>query len=140
MVNDRETQRSRGFGYVEFTTLEGSAKAVEQDGKEIDGRNVKVNYASARAPNPEKRAQAFGDRKSEPAATLFVGNLSFNVEENALYEAFGEYGDVSRVNIITDRETGAPKGFGYIEYSDVASATKALENMAGQEFDGRALR
>ncbi|RSH78085.1 uncharacterized protein EHS24_002541 [Apiotrichum porosum] len=138
---DRETGKSRGFGYVEFANLEASAEAIKFDGKEIDGRSVRVNYANVRQNNPaENRAKAFNDKQSPPAETLWVGSLSFDITEDAVYEAFGEHGDVQSVRLPTDRETGAPKGFGYVQFADVAQATAALEALNGQELAGRRIR
>ena len=60
-----------------------------------------------------------------------IGNLSFNTTEDALWEVFSEYGEVKSVRLPTDRETQRPKGFGYVEFSDTASAKKALETVNG---------
>jgi nucleolin len=142
---DRTTQKSRGFGYVEFANVEDATKAVEaMNGKEIDGREINVNFASARpAPTEgarQDRAKQFNDKPSDPSKTLFVGNLSFQADENTIYETFGEYGSVQSVRLITDRETGAPKGFGYVEFEDVDQAKAALEALAGQDVAGRSIR
>lgn len=142
IMMDREKNRSRGFGYIEFAELEGAAKAIELNGKEIDGRPVNINYASARPPaqNTEKRAQQFGDKQNPPCTTLWVGNMAFSSNEDSLYNAFGEYGAVQSVRLPTDRETGAPKGFAYVQFETVESAQAALDAWKGQELDGRALR
>ncbi|WVW81298.1 hypothetical protein I302_103289 [Kwoniella bestiolae CBS 10118] len=142
VVFDRDSQRSRGFGYVEFADLESSAKAIEKNGHEVDGRAIRVNYATQRNPQQavEKRAKAFGDQQSPPAETLFIGSLSFSITEDQIYEAFGEHGDVQSVRLVTDRETGAPKGFGYVQFGDVEQATAALNALNGQAIAGRPIR
>jgi nucleolin len=142
VVTDRETQRSKGFGYVEFADVETATKALDLEGKEVDGRNIRVNFANARPKQDrvEGRAKAFGDRKSEPADTLFLGSLSYDVTEDAVYEAFGDFGDIQRVSLPTDRETGTPKGFGYVQFHNIESATAALEKMNGTELAGRSIR
>ncbi|ODN73810.1 hypothetical protein L202_07338 [Cryptococcus amylolentus CBS 6039] len=142
VVFDRDTQKSRGFGYVEFANLEASAKALEKDGAEVDGRNIRVNYATKRDNNQaaDKRAKVFNDKQSPPAETLWVGSLSFNVTEDQVYEAFGAHGDVQSVRLPTDRETGAPKGFGYVQFASIDEATAALKALNGQEIAGRAIR
>lgn len=136
---DRESGKSRGFGYVEFADTDASAKAIEFDGKEIDGRTVRVNYA-AKKDDTQSRAKAFNDKISEPADTLWVGSLSFDLTEDALYEAFATYGDISSVRMPTDRETGSPRGFAYITYSSIDDAKSALEGLNGQELAGRRIR
>ena len=138
---DRNTGKSRGFGYVTFATTEAVDAAIALSGtKEIDGRTLNLDKSTDAGPNREKRAQAFGDVRSAPSKVLFVGNLSWNTTEDALWDAFSEYGEVSSIRLVTDRETGKPKGYGYIEFGVVDSAQKAINAMNGQELDGRAIR
>jgi RNA recognition motif-containing protein len=70
---------------------------------------------------------------------LFVGNLSFNATENTLNDAFAAFGTVTETNLMMDRETGRPRGFGFITMSSAEEAQKAIEGMNGKEMDGRAL-
>ena len=68
---------------------------------------------------------------------IYVGNLSYNVEEFDLKEIFEEYGEVSSVKIITDKFTGKSKGFGFIEMSDDNEAKRAIEELNGGELENR---
>ena len=68
---------------------------------------------------------------------IYVGNLSYNVEEFDLKEIFEEYGEVSSVKIITDKFTGKSKGFGFIEMSDDSEAKRAIEELNGGELENR---
>lgn len=68
---------------------------------------------------------------------LYVGNLPYGTTSDDLREAFEEFGTVSRVQIITDRETGRSRGFGFVEMDDGAEA--AVDAMNGKEFQGRTL-
>jgi RNA recognition motif-containing protein len=70
---------------------------------------------------------------------LFVGNLSFNTTQNDLQDAFGAHGTVTETNLMMDRDTGRPRGFGFITMSSSAEAEKAIAAMNGKEIDGRAL-
>ena len=70
---------------------------------------------------------------------IFVGNLSYNVSENAVRSLFEEYGTVDRVSIVTDRETGQQKGFAFVEMSVDAEGDRAIESLSGRELNGRAL-
>ncbi|UCD74533.1 MAG: RNA-binding protein [Phycisphaerales bacterium] len=70
---------------------------------------------------------------------IYVGNLSFDTSEAALRDAFGEYGEIEEAVIITDRETGRSRGFGFITMPDDAQAKAAIEAMNGQALDGRTL-
>ena len=73
------------------------------------------------------------------SSKLFVGNLSFNTTENDLQSAFAAHGTVIETNLMMDRETGRPRGFGFITMSSPEEAQKAIEALNGQSVDGRAL-
>jgi len=70
---------------------------------------------------------------------IYVGNLNFEVRENDLQPLFEEYGTVTSIKVITDRETGRSKGFGFIEMDDDAQAAEAIERLNDVEFENRAL-
>jgi RNA recognition motif-containing protein len=70
---------------------------------------------------------------------LFVGNLSFNTTENDLQDAFAAYGTVVEANLMMDRATGRPRGFGFVTMSTPEEAQKAIDGLNGKEVDGRAL-
>src|SRR5207244_6324849 len=70
---------------------------------------------------------------------IFVGNLSFGATEDAVRSLFEAYGKVDRVSVVTDRDTGRAKGFGFVEMSVDAEAEKAIAALNGRELDGRAL-
>ena len=69
---------------------------------------------------------------------MFVGNLSFQTTEGDVRSAFEQYGTVESVAIITDRDTGRSKGFGFVEMSE-EDANKAIAGLSGSQLDGRAL-
>ena len=70
---------------------------------------------------------------------LFVGNLSFKTTENDLQDAFSAFGTVTETNLMMDRMTNRPRGFGFVTMSTPEEAQKAIEGMHGKDFDGRAL-
>lgn len=71
---------------------------------------------------------------------LFVGNLSFNTTEVDLRDVFTQAGlNVTEIKIVTERETGRPRGFAFVEMSNQAEATKAIEALNHRELDGREL-
>jgi len=70
---------------------------------------------------------------------IFVGNLSFGATEDAVRSLFETYGTVDRVNVVTDRDTGRARGFGFVEMSNDAEGEKAIAGLNGRELDGRAL-
>jgi RNA recognition motif-containing protein len=71
-------------------------------------------------------------------AKIYVGNLSFSTTEDQLRDLFAEHGTVGSVSLITDRETGQPRGFGFVEMSD--GAERAISQLDGKEFGGRTLK
>ncbi|HEY7890081.1 MAG TPA: RNA-binding protein [Steroidobacteraceae bacterium] len=70
---------------------------------------------------------------------LYVGNLPFTATEEAVRALFSKHGTVEKVSLITDRETGRPRGFGFVEMSN-ADASRAMQALNGVDFDGRALK
>ena len=72
--------------------------------------------------------------------SLYVGNLSYDVEENDLKEVFADYGTVNRVQIPTDRETGRKRGFAFVEMGAEAEEDAAIEALDGAEWMGRSLK
>ena len=70
---------------------------------------------------------------------LFVGNISFNTTENDLQDAFAAHGTVLEANLMTDRTSGRPRGFGFVTMSTPDEAQAAIGALNGQQIDGRAL-
>jgi len=70
---------------------------------------------------------------------IFVGNLDFNTSEDDLRKAFEAYGQVDRVSILTDRDTGRSRGFGFVEMSNAEDGEKAIAALNGAQFGGRTL-
>jgi RNA recognition motif-containing protein len=71
---------------------------------------------------------------------LFVGNMSFQTTESDLRTLFEPYGEIVRIHIVQDRETGQPRGFAFVEIADDAEAVKAIAALNGKEVAGRALK
>ena len=70
---------------------------------------------------------------------IYVGNLSFNTSEQDLNDAFSKHGTVTSAKIITDRDTGRSRGFGFVEMSDDAEGMVAINQLNGSDLDGRSL-
>jgi len=70
---------------------------------------------------------------------IFVGNLDFGATESSVRSLFEPYGQVDRVNVVTDRETGRSRGFAFVEMTDAAEAERAIAALNGMQLDGRAL-
>lgn len=71
--------------------------------------------------------------------SIFVGNLDFAATESSVRSLFEPYGQVERVNVVTDRDTGRSRGFAFVEMPDSAEADRAITALNGTQLDGRAL-
>src|SRR5713226_6498011 len=70
---------------------------------------------------------------------IFVGNLSYQTTQEDLHAAFAQYGNVERVNIVTDRETGQPRGFAFVEMTEKRDAETAISQLNGADLNGRTM-
>jgi len=176
IMKDRDTGKHKGFGYVDFNDMESAERAMKEgQGKEIDGRSVRIDYSQPKGSGGGGGRRGgggggggfggssggssgggfggggFGGSSggfgggdssggSTKSASLFIGGLSFDTDENSLRDAFSEYGPIDRVRIAKDRDSGKSKGFGYVDYLDAESAEKAVNEAQGKEIDGRPVR
>jgi RNA recognition motif-containing protein len=70
---------------------------------------------------------------------IFVGNLNFSATESSVRSLFEPFGNVERVNLVTDRDTGRSRGFAFVEMTDAAEADRAIAGLNGTDLDGRTL-
>jgi RNA recognition motif-containing protein len=82
----------------------------------------------------------YSRRKLFMATKIYVGNLSYETDEEALQELCGQYGTVQTVNIIKDHESGRSKGFGFVEMAEENDAKQLIDKLNGYEVDGRQLK
>jgi len=76
----------------------------------------------------------------ENNSRIYVGNLPFSVDSDALKELFSSYGEISEVNLVSDKFSGRSKGFGFVTFSKKEDAEKAISEMNGKEVEGRELK
>ncbi|KAB5519857.1 hypothetical protein DKX38_024176 [Salix brachista] len=141
VIYDKVTGRSRGFGFVTMATIEEVEAATKQfNGYELDGRALRVNFG----PSPQKESSfPRGPRSSETFDSdnrVYVGNLSWNVDNLALETLFREKGRVMDARVVYDRESGRSRGFGFVTYSSAEEVENAIHSLNGAELDGRAIR
>jgi len=74
------------------------------------------------------------------ANKLYVGNLSYRTEQESLRSLFTQFGEVVSATILTDRDTGRSRGFGFVEMADQDAASAAIQGLNGTEFEGRMLK
>jgi nucleolin len=124
IVADRMTGRPRGYCFIDMDNAEQAIAELNE--KEFGGRNLRVNLAREKREHP-----------AESGNKIYVGNLPWDTNESDIKELFQKYGEVTSVNMITDRETGRPRGFCFIEMVDPDMAISELDD---KEFGGRNLK
>ncbi len=80
------------------------------------------------------------DEENQLSKKLYVGNLPFSATEADIRELFEAHGSIESINVITDRETGRPRGFAFVEMNDAESASKAMQALDGRDLGGRNLK
>jgi len=83
--------------------------------------------------NPAKRKR----RKGPEEMNIYVGNLPYSIDRDELKDTFAAFGEVTTARIVTDRESGRSKGFGFVEMANDDEARKAIDSLNGQEIGGR---
>ncbi|KAL8809290.1 MAG: hypothetical protein Q9200_003543 [Gallowayella weberi] len=129
---------SKGFGYVNFTSKEAAANAINIFNlQDFQGRRLSVQFAAPRTPlNRSPR----GTGTNSPTRTLFIGNMAFDLSDSELNGLFREVRNVVDVRVAIDRRTGQPRGFAHADFTDVESAKEAMLELSGKELRGRQLR
>ncbi|MCJ1352324.1 MAG: hypothetical protein MMC33_002308 [Icmadophila ericetorum] len=126
---------SKGFGYAEMGSAEQAGKAIEAlDQQSVRGRRITVQYALSEGRKPKPAVE------SAPSKTLFIGNMSFEMSDQDLNNLFKDIENVVDVRVAIDRRTGQPKGFAHADFTDIVSATKAMETLNNKLLYGRGLR
>lgn len=159
VVTDRDTGTSRGFAFATYSSAAEAQAAVDaMDGLEVDGRELRVNLSRPR----EERNNSFnndaeggrgynrggnrggggggGGGGPVDATKIFVGNLGWETTTEDLQQAFGQYGELVDAKVITDRDTGNSRGFGFVTFQAPESAEKAITALDGMEMNGREIR
>ncbi|KAK6155243.1 hypothetical protein DH2020_009491 [Rehmannia glutinosa] len=132
----RQTEQSRGFGFVTMSTVEEADKAVEMfNSYDLNGRLLTVNKAAPKGSQPERPPRVY-----EPSFRMYVGNLPWQVDNSRLEEVFSEHGKVVDARVVYDRETGRSRGFGFVTMSSETELNDAIAALDGQNLDGRAIR
>ncbi|CAN8325806.1 unnamed protein product [Cochlearia groenlandica] len=136
VIYNRETDQSRGFGFVTMSTMDEAEKAVEKFNRyDLNGRLLTVNKAAPRGSRPERQPRVY-----EPAFRVYVGNLPWDVDNGRLEQVFSEHGKVVEARVVYDRETGRSRGFGFVTMSSEAELNDAVAALDGQNMEGRAIR
>lgn len=143
-LKDRDTDRFKGCGFVTFETVDAACKAVEKNGQELMGREIRIDFAKPRPggnkPKKSREARPLSE-KPDGCLTVFCGNLSFDIDDTKMQEFATEAGcgEIAHIRWLTDRDSGDFKGCGFIEFGDTADVDKfVLKN--GADCMGRNIR
>jgi nucleolin len=152
-----QSSTSRGFGIVGFADADAAGKAASKSGIwKIQGSAITILAASegsesgssyhsggagrgmrgARSPAPARGGRPSEGGPSEPSNTVFIRNLAFSLDENALKDAFSDCGTINAVRIPLG-EDGRIRGYGYVEFDSVEAAQSAVERYQGKPLNGR---
>jgi len=148
LVSDSTTGRSRGFAFVTVATQDVADRLIEDcDGADMGGRTIKVNVSVAkpRGDRPERgtrRRESNGPEGSWQfdGRKVYFGNLSWGMDHLDLQDLCSEFGNVEDSRLITDRETGRSRGFGFVTMASASEADEVVSQLNGQDVDGRVLR
>ncbi|RKO90795.1 hypothetical protein BDK51DRAFT_12345, partial [Blyttiomyces helicus] len=138
VVSKDETGRSKGFGFVNFSSNEDARKAVEEmHEKEVKGKQLYVARAQKRAEREEELRRQYEKVREEKLSkyqgvNLYVKNVDDTIDDEKLREEFSVYGVITSAKIMRDEKTNTSKGFGFVCFSSPDEATKAVTDMNGR--------
>ncbi|CAI0435411.1 unnamed protein product [Linum tenue] len=136
VIYNRETDSSRGFGFVTMSTVEEAEKAVDKfNNYDMGGRFLAVNKAAPRGSRPERPPRVF-----EPGCRVYVGNLPWSVDDSRLEQVFSEHGKVTNARVVYDRDSGRSRGFGFVTMADEKEMNDAIAALDGQVYASVHLR
>ncbi|KAE8663388.1 28 kDa ribonucleoprotein [Hibiscus syriacus] len=136
VIYNRETEQSRGFGFVSMSSIKEAEKAVDLFNRyDLNGRLLTVNKSAPRGSRLDRPPRVF-----ETAFRLYVGNLPWDVDNARLEQVFSEHGKVVEARVVYDRESGRSRGFGFVTMSSETELNDAIAALDGQSLDGRAIR
>jgi nucleolin len=129
------------FGYIDFDTTEAATAAVNAMHNQLfEGRQLVCQYARFSQDEARKRTSSEHTIKNAPSKTLFIGNLSFEMNDRDMNELFKGIRNVVDVRVAIDRRTGQARGFAHADFVDVQSAQAAAAILRDRETYGRKLR
>lgn len=145
IIYDKVTRRSRGFAFVTMGSVEEANKAIRMiNGSQVGGRTVKVNFPEV-PKGGEREVLASRFRGTYPNYTnsphkLYAMNLAWSLTTQGLKQAFADQPGFLNANVVYDRESGKPQGYGFVSFASAEEMEAARNAMNGVEVEGRPLR
>ncbi|GJJ68818.1 RNA-binding protein 23/39 [Entomortierella parvispora] len=149
VIEDRNTGRSKGVGYVEFYDEESVAKAIALTGQKILGIPVIAKHTESEKNRLALQAASQSQSSTAPVQSapvdmsqhrLYVGSLNFDMTEEELQRELEKVGPLEFVKLHRDADTGKSKGFAFVQYKDLETAKKAMVDLNGQVLAGRTIK
>lgn len=125
-TNKRRVDHNKGFAYVDFSTAQGVAYALELSEELLSGRRVLIKDNKSFEGRPDKTKEEQRKEGKPPSKRVFVGNLSFDVTEESLTEHFFKCGPIESIKIATFEDSGKCKGYGWIVFEELSAAESAV--------------
>lgn len=148
IISDRNTRRSKGFAYIEYARREDIVNAMALTGQVLMGQSVMVKSSEAEknlaweAAQQQAQAQAqlnaMGAQAGSGPCKLLVTNLNVQLAEGDVRQLFSPFGTISSIEIMKD-QAGQSQGYGYVEFTSMPDASKAMQQWDGQEVVGQKL-
>ncbi|MEB3245813.1 MAG: RNA-binding protein [Vampirovibrionales bacterium] len=137
----REDSKPRGFAFVEMGSAQEAEQAIRQcNGTLLHGRDLVVDYQDENRPAGGGYGRSgFESASSGPNSKLFVRQVAYSVSEATLETLFAQTASVLSVKIPTDRDTGAPKGFAFVEMASADDAQRVMQSLNGTMLEGKSL-
>eukprot|EP01124_Arcella_intermedia_P016071 TRINITY_DN22605_c0_g1_i5.p1 TRINITY_DN22605_c0_g1~~TRINITY_DN22605_c0_g1_i5.p1 ORF type:complete len:578 (+),score=133.16 TRINITY_DN22605_c0_g1_i5:3-1736(+) len=138
LIKDRNSRRSKGFGYIEMDSINSVTNAIQLSGTQLNGKTVMVQ-ASQHERNETPSTTTTISTKQQPTR-LYVGNLPSNITAEDIQDIFGEFGEVDDVELHRDPESGVSLGFSFVQFRDPEAAKRALVQVNGHKLAGSAIK
>lgn len=146
-LTDKESGDFLGRGFVTFDCTESATKALEKDGMDCAGRPIRLGYSRPRTRGKSGGGGNNGKRfvekplseRPDNCTTAFVGNVSFEIDDDTVYEFAKDCGEIVSIRWLTDRETGDFKGCGFVEFAAPEGVDEFVK-LRGQQVMGRPIR
>ncbi|KAI5179627.1 hypothetical protein NEOKW01_0090 [Nematocida sp. AWRm80] len=126
----RDTDKGKGFAYIEFENKESCKEALSLSGTECDGRRLVVDFAKPPVKSDEYNARERQPRQqnNEDGVTVFLGNVPFEFDKDEFFDYLCTFASVRDLRVPTDRETGRPKGFAFASFENFSEANKLINS------------
>jgi len=139
-VTDRDSGEFRGFGFVTFGTQEEATKAYEMTGSNFLGKRIRIDYTLPRPARGSQRGSRPLSEKLPGCTSIFIGNLSDEIDDDKIREFFKDAGEISQIRWLKDRETGEFKCAGFVEFENPEASLDLAVKRNGEEILGKSIR